>query len=415
MLARRVKPLRAFVTCLLGGALLMSAPAIYAGAADSNSAVVATKRLRRVQSGAVEVVQPRERVQRRARVRTTSARGGLESGTRAVSTARATRAVREARATQRRFKLRRRLKARRLEARRRENRSVAATGGGCARRVSPGGSIQAAINSAAGGATICLAPGRWGVRTPIVPKAGQKLIGAGRGATFLTGAGASMIINAKGRHNVTISGMSISGARGGYGCRPACGRGIGAGAYMRVSNVRVFNNDLMGIAGSGLGMVITTSEIHNNGSPNLVNCCAGGVKTAHAYTITNSYVHDNIGIGIWCDVRCLCGRWHVYNNVVKGNLVGGIRYETSAVGATIRGNTVQGNNRKGQGGHGGIEVNSSRNVLVEANRLGGNVGPGIIVNGSRPPGTANVMVRNNALAGDGIAGCGGRVACVGNH
>ncbi len=60
---------------------------------------------------------------------------------------------------------------------------------------------------------------------------------------------------------------------------------------------------------------------------------SGGIKGSYAYTILNSYVANNIGSGIWCDVGCLGGTWTVEGNTVVDNTAGGIRYEISDAGA----------------------------------------------------------------------------------
>ena len=46
---------------------------------------------------------------------------------------------------------------------------------------------------------------------------------------------------------------------------------------------------------------------------------SGGIKGSNAFTILNSYVADNIGSGIWCDVGCRGGTWTVEGNTVISN------------------------------------------------------------------------------------------------
>jgi hypothetical protein len=193
-----------------------------------------------------------------------------------------------------------------------------------------------------------------------------------------------------------------------------CGRGISPGMRTTITDIRSHNNETSGIGGGGEQVIVRNVELDHNGSPALLGCCAAGIKSGNSYSISDSYVHDNHGVGIWCDVGCKGGSFTVVNNVVTNSLRGGIRYEISAVPAVIRGNTVKNNNTSARGGHGGIEINSSRNALVEGNVLGGNRKAGILLNGNRPPGVGNVTVRGNSLNGDALKGCSGSARCHDN-
>ena len=281
--------------------------------------------------------------------------------------------------------------------------------------VRSGSSLQSAIDAAPAGAKLCIRRGTYRVAAPIVPKDGQTLAGAGRRRTSITTASAPTVIDAKATSGVTIKRLVVSGAAGSEACAPACGRGIAAGANTVIDRVRAHDNAITGIGGSEGGLLVTNSELDHNGSAQFIGCCASGIKTGTAFTIVNSYVHNNAGVGIWCDMGCQGSAFRVFGNVVVDNSMGGVRYEISSVPAVIQGNRVQGNNVSGAGGHGGIEINSSRNVVVESNTLGGNVGPGVVANGNRSPGVANVDVVNNVLRGDEVTGCGDGVSCVGNR
>lgn len=285
------------------------------------------------------------------------------------------------------------------------------TGSCSGAKVAPGASLQAAISSSKEGATLCLGAGTYKTSSPIQLKNGIKLIGAGPDATFIVTTSASTVLDAKGRTGVVFQGLDVSGATGSSSCKPACGRGITPGANAVVNNVHVHDNANAGIGGSDGNLLVVNSELSHNGSADFTGCCAGGIKSGNNFTIKDSYVHDNIGVGIWCDVGCDGGSFEVLGNTVENNLMGGIRYELSSLGAVITGNTVRNNNLSNKGGHGGIEINSSKNAIVEGNALGGNKGAGIIANGNRSPGLGNVSIRGNVLNGDRIAGCGGTVAC----
>jgi hypothetical protein len=281
--------------------------------------------------------------------------------------------------------------------------------------VPPGANLAAAVAAAPAGATLCLSAGTYNTDTTVTLKSNMKLIGAGREATFIKTSSAPTVLNAKSATGVLFQGFDVSGAVGSAACRPQCGRGIAPGLNNVINEVRIHHNANNGVGGQNGGLLVTNSEIDHNGSSAFAGCCAGGIKAGHAYTIRNSYVHDNIGIGIWCDVGCGGGSFNVIGNTVSGNTRGGIRYEISAVPALISGNTVTNNNLINQGGHGGIEINSSKNAVVENNVLGGNGRAGIVANGRRAPGLGNVTIRNNSLNGDPVGGCGGTIACLTNR
>ena len=276
--------------------------------------------------------------------------------------------------------------------------------------------LQRAINRAGRGATLCLAGTTYRTSRGIRPRSGQRLVGVSRSRTVIRGASAPVVIYARGTSNVTLKKLSVAGAVGRPACRPQCGKGIVPGNHTRILRVRVHHNRALGIGGAGPGLLIRKAEIDHNGHADFYGCCAGAVKAAQAYTIRKTHVHDNVGVGIWCDVGCHGGRWKVVENTVVGNTLGGIRYEISGMtgSAVIKRNVVRSNNLRNAGGHGGIEINSSRNVVIERNRVIANRGPGVIANGRRRPGLGNISVRFNDLSNDEIHRCGGPVRCRGN-
>jgi hypothetical protein len=276
--------------------------------------------------------------------------------------------------------------------------------------LTPADDLQDAIDARAGGTTYCLAAGTYTVGAPVRPHSGDRFVGAGPDATSVEASSAPAVFETTGTSGVSFRKLSISGADGSESCKPSCGRGISGGTNLYVSEVRLHDNDTAGIGGTDGGLRIVSSEIDHNGSEAMVGCCSAGVKSANGYSITGSLVHDNVGVGVWCDVGC-AGAFEVVGNVITRNELGGVRYETSAGPAVIRDNTVTYNNLREEGGHGGIEVNSSRNVVIEANVLGGNGGAGIIVNGSRSPGLGDVRILQNTMAGDEVAGCDEGAVC----
>src|SRR5215218_226224 len=69
--------------------------------------------------------------------------------------------------------------------------------------------------------------------------------------------GALIAFNVGGTKGVTISGLSISGSKGGHGCEPACGGAIKKdGKTLHVINVRLHHNPNQGIGNPGPGFLL---------------------------------------------------------------------------------------------------------------------------------------------------------------
>jgi len=88
-----------------------------------------------------------------------------------------------------------------------------------------------------------------------------------------------MAFNVGDTKRVTISGLSISGTKGGDGCEPACGGAIKKdGRNLHVINVRLHHNPNQGIGNPGPGFLLKNSEIDYNGSASFTN---GGTSPGH--------------------------------------------------------------------------------------------------------------------------------------
>lgn len=103
---------------------------------------------------------------------------------------------------------------------------------------------------------------------------------------------------------------------------------------------------------------------------------AACIKRAAAYTagnnttVTNSYIHDNAWVGLWCDY-CKYGLFDIENNRIIHNGSIGIQWEMSGgwTGddrANIRNNVIQGNNYlEAASFRGGIGISSANDFLGE--------------------------------------------------
>jgi parallel beta-helix repeat protein len=293
--------------------------------------------------------------------------------------------------------------------------------------ISPEDDLAAAVNGTFG-RTFCLLPGTHDIGTNTVePGSGTKLIGApvtitAPGAiaarTKIRGSSPDGIIEfSRPATGVVIENLDICCATGTKldddNSTKQLGRGINGSsqraAHLTVRFSRIHGNANAGIGGIGEGAVIDHVELDHNGSESYLGCCAGGIKSADFYSITNSYVHDNVGNGIWVDSG---GSFVVTDNVVRNNTKNGIRYENSTGYARILRNVVRNNSTSRTRPGGGIEVNSADDAEIAFNTLGRNFHAGILFRGSRSP--VSGVAYNNVLNGDRLE-CGtSNVSCYDN-
>ncbi|CAN5577868.1 hypothetical protein BH20ACT23_BH20ACT23_23620 [soil metagenome] len=231
------------------------------------------------------------------------------------------------------------------------------------------------------------------------------------------------IIDLSRKHTITIRNLDLSGARGSCSNRHA-GTIVTNGVNLKISNSRLHHGFAQAI-GHSSGGTFRHLEVDHNGSKCLRSHISGGIKTGSSkgYAISHSFVHHNMGPGIWCDASC--DNFRVVRNVVVRNSGQGIRYEHGSnsgrcpsCSAAILYNIARHNglvssdsDRK----NAGIGVSSSENARIAFNRLGGNYNSnGIYLQDGRHP-LRNIDIRGNALRGDKIKSCGkAGVSCKGN-
>lgn len=195
------------------------------------------------------------------------------------------------------------------------------------------------------------------------------------------------------------------------------GAGISIGTGGRVRDCDVHHNGQIGIGGYGRDIRIEQNRVRSNNIYGFdYTWEAGGVKIAlsDGVTFRGNHVHDNIGLGLWCDIDC---RNVLYEgNLVEGNHDVGVFHEISFK-AVIRNNVVRHNGL----GHRGwfwrteIGVAASQDVEVHNNTLtiaAGGCGIVLIDQGrqtkdGRKYKTRNNTVRDNDLTFAGAACAGG--------
>jgi hypothetical protein len=152
-----------------------------------------------------------------------------------------------------------------------------------------------------------------------------------------------------------------------------------------------------------------------------------GLKAINEVEVKNSYIHDNQGNGLWCDVFCRDSESHpngfwVHDNLVVNNDRAGICFDrvgevADAGEALIENNEVHGNSPDAV--RGSISVRDAQNATIQNNSFGaatiagvayppnsGNVA--IIASDSGRtdrPDLFNIKILNNTLNGEVIRGC----------
>jgi LPXTG-motif cell wall-anchored protein len=129
---------------------------------------------------------------------------------------------------------------------------------------------------------------------------------------------------------------------------------------------------------------------------NFLGFTGSGLKSINEVEVRNSYVHDNQGNGIWCDVFCHDSESHpngfwIHENLVVNNGRAGIRFErvgevADAGEALIENNEVHGNSP--DAARGGISVRDAQNATIQNNRFGA----ATIADVAYPPNSGNVAI-----------------------
>ena len=170
-------------------------------------------------------------------------------------------------------------------------------------------------------------------------------------------------------------------------------------------------------------------------NPNALGFIGSGIKGINEFNIQYSYVHDNQGNGIWCDVYCTdqtsaqFSSFHAKFNLVVNNGRAGIRWErigdfggasqANSGEAIIENNELYGNGKDTT--RGAIDIRDAQDALVQNNYFRSNWG-GIAIRASDSgrsdrPDLDNIDIVNNILNREQLKGCelpDNIVFCLGN-
>ena len=256
--------------------------------------------------------------------------------------------------------------------------------------VSPGESIQAAVDKHPGGTTFVIKAGVH-KRQSVIPKAGNTFVG--ESGAVLSGENATAYAFGAKADNVTVKNLviekysspkkeaaivTLGGADGwrieGNEIRYNQGSGIRSGGknWHIVGNY-IHHNQVYGMTGTGtVGLVVEGNEIAFNNYQKNTSGGAGGSKWFYTrgLVVRDNYSHDNGGPGLWTDGH---NEGVLYDgNRVVNNTASGIKHEASC-DAVIRNNTVEGNGfATGEWMAAGIRVSLSPDVEVHHNAVSNN-------------------------------------------
>jgi hypothetical protein len=248
--------------------------------------------------------------------------------------------------------------------------------------------------------------------------------------TIVGSEGLSNVIRAQG--TVRLEWVKIIGGTGQYsGGSPIAGTGSGLAMGMASNTSSLFAVHITGSDAAGItnahGTFDSIELDDTTQDPNFVGFTGSGLKAINEVEVRNSYIHDNKGNGIWCDVFCrdseshLNGFW-VHDNLVVNNGRAGIRFErvgdvADAGEALIENNEIHQNSLELS--RGGIDIRDAQNALVRNNVFGAKTiadvaylpnASGVAIRAtdsgrSDRPDLFNVDIVDNVLNGEVIEGC----------
>jgi parallel beta-helix repeat protein len=247
-------------------------------------------------------------------------------------------------------------------------------------KLSAGADIAQAITSESPGATFCLAPGTYVIKSPLRPKNGQAFVASTPGTAVLTGNDSTaMAFNGENVGDVMVKGLVIehfnTPVQGGLAAlktgtgwvvdgneiRNNAALGLYHESDTEIRNNFIHHNGQMGIAAyRAVDAIVENNDISFNNTRGFAQSSEGGAKWTGTVNLVlrNNNFHDNHGTGLWIDGDNL--NVLIENNRSINNDDKGIYYEISCAGV-IRNNISEGN------GHSGLELVASQNVEVYGN------------------------------------------------
>ncbi|MEL7158135.1 MAG: right-handed parallel beta-helix repeat-containing protein [Actinomycetota bacterium] len=290
----------------------------------------------------------------------------------------------------------------------------------------PANDLAAIVSQAEPGTCFTLAAGEYRFHN-VVPKDGMSFIGAGRDEVRVLGSNQTENAFHGTADQVTIARMTLSGFQGTGGEKRQeqgairgtraiwasdagemathwliedvrladnFATGVFLGDHFTVRNSVIENNGVTGLGGSELvGGLIEGNIVRNNGDLQATGYLAngGGMKFTQTLSpneplvVRGNEIHDNSGIGVWCDIAC--NGFHVIGNYIHDQGSRAVMFELSK-NAVIRDNLMVNTNGwsdyKRDFNAAAITVGESSDVVIENNYIDGAVSGVIIRQTERP-------------------------------
>jgi len=180
--------------------------------------------------------------------------------------------------------------------------------------ITPGWSIQAAINAAVPGETVLVGPGTF--HENLYLRSGINVLGSGLSSTFLQGTGDVRVVNSIDVTNSRFAGFQITG----------CGNSfVSAGVWINGGNLLLENNWILGNTNGvwinpGGSPIVRNNRIDSNGNPRGGSAYAGIVYQNSAPLITGNLILNGLDEGIRGETWSgpVTGA-QIINNTIVGN------------------------------------------------------------------------------------------------
>jgi hypothetical protein len=203
--------------------------------------------------------------------------------------------------------------------------------------VTPGWSIQAAINAALPGETVNVGPGTY--HENLVLKSGVNVVGSGWSSTILQGSDNTNVVSANGVASVRFAGFTITGSGN-------SNNGNDSGVSLQSSSILLEDNlittNVTGVSVTFGSPIIRNNIFEGNGCPSR-SCNYYGVGIWASYS--TPVIANNLFINNYCGAIYMSGSTSVgqiINNTIANNQGIGIECEYGDV-SVIKNNIVTGN------------------------------------------------------------------------
>ena len=240
----------------------------------------------------------------------------------------------------------------------------------CTVTVQPGESIQRAIEQAAEGAVICLAPGRWEENLVITKSLTLRGTGKEPKEVWIVGTKEGhpvMRIESEREIEVQLENLAVAEAKG-WKCAVESPQWICPDGLQALGKAKVLIKDMQ-VSNNRDGLFVGDSATVSLGHSQVSNTGIGlAVGDSATVSLSHSQVSDNgIGVGLRGSAQV-----SLSHSTVSNNWFIGLAAEIGSATVTLQNSIVSGNGR-------GLVVGDSTTVRIEGSEISGNEGHGIFL------------------------------------